>query len=181
MRGQLKQPCCCQIPKPFRLAAQMRSAFPLTAVLLISVALARAAAASCPDVLPFRSSHVQTAFNESKMTGTWCSHVSSRLPLPLIPHPPPLRYEHAFIDVAQVGSRCQRLAASLSAAARLQVAALDALTTASARTMTLFFRLRLKCFMATSRSPSSRITPPTPTSRCWARTTKRWRSRLASC
>ena len=57
---------CCR-----RISRRMPLRFFLCVVLCLHVSLALQAAASCPDVLPFRSSYVQTAFNETRMTGLW--------------------------------------------------------------------------------------------------------------
>merc|ERR1711871_70193 len=43
-------------------------------------------ALGCPDLPPYRTDHVQNAFDPSKLTGVW--------------------YEQAYIDIAQVGASC---------------------------------------------------------------------------
>jgi hypothetical protein len=59
-------------PRTAFIAVGQMSLFPpLRANFLFALVLAVGVAASCPDVLPFRSSHVQTSFNQTKMTGLW--------------------------------------------------------------------------------------------------------------
>lgn len=71
-----------------------RSLTPTHALLALAAALGvagRAGADSCPDMAQFRSERVRApgAFDPAKLSGLW--------------------YEAAYIDVAQVGSKCQTL------------------------------------------------------------------------
>jgi hypothetical protein len=60
-------------------------------LMLYSVVVARVAAAACPDLARMRTARVVEGFDGAKLEG------------------PALWYEHAFIDIAQIGATCQTL------------------------------------------------------------------------
>jgi hypothetical protein len=66
---------------------------------LLPLLLLAGASASCPDITKFRSKAVAASFDPERLTGFW--------------------YEHAYIDIAQVGSSCQTLNSTYDAASGL--------------------------------------------------------------
>ena len=66
---------------------------------LLPLLLLAGASASCPDITKFRSKTMAASFDPARLTGFW--------------------YEHAYIDIAQVGSSCQTLNSTYDAASGL--------------------------------------------------------------
>ena len=66
---------------------------------LLPLLLLAGASASCPDITKFRSKTMAASFDPARLTGFW--------------------YEHAYIDIAQVGASCQTLNSTYDAASGL--------------------------------------------------------------
>jgi hypothetical protein len=93
----------------------MRGLSAYVIVILLSLVPQSVVPASCPDVVQFRSSFVRAAFNHTKMAGVWYTELAAHDELSQSSHPlSHCRYEHAYIDPAQLGSRCQRLVGDVS-------------------------------------------------------------------
>jgi len=65
----------------------------ILAVLLLTLTPPPSAAAACSDILQLRSPHVQTSFNETKMTGQW--------------YQPPLSPSHSLLALTQLQVRAR--------------------------------------------------------------------------
>ena len=58
-------------------------------VSIVAVLTLESLAKKCPDILSYRSQEILDSYSPSKMSGMW--------------------YEAAYIDIAQIGSKCQTL------------------------------------------------------------------------